>query len=98
MRNVPGCVAQDFINKNERRKKSSSCYVLLQVLDDEFLLLDNIFYDIPNGNDAHQFSAFNNWQVPEMLVGHQSHAHFNGSVRSHCKYFAGHDLADLCFF
>src|SRR5260370_28914650 len=66
-----------------------------QLLDIEFLVLDNGPYHVADRDHAHDCFLDHHWQVSDMLVGHEGHRLFNRLFQTSADDRMGHDLADL---
>ena len=51
-------------------ESSSAGNISLQLLDDEFLIIDDRLDQVADGDDADQFSFFDDWQMAHALVRH----------------------------
>lgn len=55
--------------------------VVFQVPDDEFLIFDDILYNITDRDDAHELFVVDNRQVPDKFVRHKGHTIFDSCIR-----------------
>jgi len=60
--------------------------VVLELVNNEFLITDHAFDQISDRNNANHLSAIENGQVTHSFVGHERHAFFNRTFRVDTDY------------
>ena len=67
--------------------------VMFELLDDEFLLGDDLPHQISDGNKADQLAAVQDGQMAQPVFRHQHHAFLAGLVGSYIHDRGRHDVA-----
>ena len=50
---------------------------VLKLINHKFLISDNIFHQITNRDQSNQFFLLNDWEMADLLVGHNRHTFFH---------------------
>jgi hypothetical protein len=67
---------------------------MIKLIDHEFLVANNAFYQISNRNYADYSFSFGNWQMTYAPVSHEGHAFLDGLFRLHGDNMFRHNFLD----
>lgn len=67
--------------------------VVLKLFDDEFLLGDDVFHQVSDGDEADQLAAVHDGQMAQPVFRHQHHAFLARLIGSYIHDLGCHDIA-----
>src|SRR4030095_10066686 len=70
---------------------------MLQVANDKILLIDDILYDITNGDNTYNLIVFKYGKMADPFIAHQLHALLNSRVGRNIYRTLSHDIPNQGF-
>src|SRR6185503_2567872 len=80
-----------WTTRKGRRARPLASYVVLQLINGEFLLVDHGFDEVADRDEPYHAAVLDDRQVPAAALRHQPHALLDGSVRRNADDVGRHD-------